>query len=367
MNSLIRLLAIMQKEIRQLRRDRLTLGMIVGIPLLQITLFGFAINTDVRHLNAGVANQSSSQLARWLVADAEASQVIRIVRLVDTPEQLETLIRRGEISVGLFIPEDFSRRLQDPEHRPAAQLLIDGSDPLILAAARQLTGMETLHRIEAPRKGQTPTFAIRPYFNPERRSALYIVPGLMGVILTMTMVLFTAVSIVRERERGNLELLINTPVRKAELMVGKITPYILIGLVQISLILGLGVFVFHIPVNGRLEDVYLAALCFIGANLTMGLVISTLAKNQFQAMQTTFFFFLPSILLSGFMFPFDGMPAAARWIAEGLPLTHFVRLMRGILLRGASISELLPEIAALGFFSVVMLSLAVKRFRKTLD
>ncbi|MBM3204021.1 ABC transporter permease, partial [Candidatus Woesearchaeota archaeon] len=181
MNSLIRLLAIMHKEVRQLRRDRLTLGMIVGIPLLQITLFGFAINTDVRYLTAGVANQSASQLARWLVADAEASQVIRIVRQVDTPEQLENLIRRGDIAVGLFIPEDFTRRLQDPEHRPAAQLLIDGSDPLILAAARQLSAMETLHRIEAPRKLQTPTFAIRPYFNPERRSALYIVPGLMGV------------------------------------------------------------------------------------------------------------------------------------------------------------------------------------------
>ncbi len=367
MNGLRRLLAIMRKEVRQLRRDRLTFGMIVGIPLLQITLFGFAINTDVRDLRAGVANQSTSQLARWLVADAAASQVIRIVHQVDTPEQLETLIRRGEIAVGVFIPEDFTRRLQDPEHRPAAQLLIDGSDPLILATARQLANLETGHRIEAPRPQKTETFSIRPYFNPERRSALYIVPGLTGVILTMTMVLFTAVSIVRERERGNLELLINTPVGKTELMVGKITPYILIGLVQVSLILALGVFLFHVPVNGRLGDVYLAALSFIGANLTMGLVISTLAKNQFQAMQTTFFFFLPSILLSGFMFPFDGMPQTARWIAELLPLTHFIRLIRGILLRGAGIGELWPEIAALGVFSGVMLTLAVRRFHKTLD
>lgn len=224
MNGLRRLLAIMRKEVRQLRRDRLTFGMIVGIPLLQITLFGFAINTDVRDLRAGVANQSTSQLARWLVADAAASQVIRIVHQVDTPEQLETLIRRGEIAVGVFIPEDFTRRLQDPEHRPAAQLLIDGSDPLILATARQLANLETGHRIETPRPQKTETFSIRPYFNPERRSALYIVPGLTGVILTMTMVLFTAVSIVRERERGNLELLTNTPVGKTELMVGKITP-----------------------------------------------------------------------------------------------------------------------------------------------
>ncbi|MGI9211399.1 MAG: ABC transporter permease [Methylococcaceae bacterium] len=367
MNSLIRLLAIMQKEIRQLRRDRLTLGMIIGIPLLQITLFGYAINTDVRYISAGVANQSASQQARWLVADAEASQVIRVIREVNTADQLETLIRKGEISVGLFIPEDFTRRVQDPEHRPAAQLLVDGSDPIILAAARQLLGMEITQRIEAPRPVKTPTFEFRPYFNPERRSALYIVPGLMGVVLTMTMVLFTAVSIVRERERGNLELLINTPVRKSELMVGKITPYVVIGLVQVSIILALGVFLFHLPVNGSVRDVYLAALTFIGANLTMGLFISTLAKNQFQAMQTTFFFFLPSILLSGFMFPFDGMPMLARWIAEGLPLTHFVRLIRGILLRGANITELWTELAALGVFSLIMLSLAITRFRKTLD
>jgi ABC-2 type transport system permease protein len=193
------------------------------------------------------------------------------------------------------------------------------------------------------------------------------VPGLIGVILTMTMVLFTAVAIVRERERGNLELLINTPVKNVELMVGKIIPYIVIGLIQVTLILLLGVFLFHVPVQGNLADVYLAALTFIAANLTMGLTISTLAKTQFQAMQTTFFFFLPSILLSGFMFPFDGMPRAAQVIAEFLPLTHFVRLIRGIMLRGAALSELLPELRALLLFAGVMLTVAVLRFRKRLD
>jgi ABC-2 type transport system permease protein len=367
MNSLVRLFAIMSKEIRQLRRDRLTFGMIVGIPILQITLFGFAINTDVRHLSAGVADQSATQLARFLVADAEASQVIRLTHRVTTPEALETLLRQGRISVGIWIPPDFPERLQDTDQRPAAQLLIDGSDPLILAAARQLIGLELHYETEALPKLQGALFEIRNFYNPERRSAVNIVPGLIGVILTMTMVLFTAVAIVRERERGNLELLINTPVKNIELMVGKIIPYIVIGLIQVSLIITLGVFLFHVPINGSLLDVYLAALTFIAANLTMGLVISTLAKTQFQAMQTTFFFFLPSILLSGFMFPFDGMPKTAQYIAEALPLTHFVRLIRGIMLRGANLPELWSEIGALLIFMTFMLSVAVARFRKRLD
>jgi ABC-2 type transport system permease protein len=366
-NSLARLFAIIRKEVRQLSRDRLTFGMIAGIPLLQITLFGFAINTDVRHLSAGIADQSGSQFARFLAADAEASQVVRLTRRVETPEQLEDLLRNGSISVGIYLPPDFAERLQDPDRRPAAQLLIDGSDPLILAAARQLTGMELRYGTESPPKARAPLFEVRNYYNPERRSAVYIVPGLIGVILTMTMVLFTAVAIVRERERGNLELLINTPVKNIELMVGKIIPYIVIGLIQVSLIITLGMLLFHVPVNGRIADVYLAALAFIAANLSLGLVVSTLAKTQFQAMQTTFFFFLPSVLLSGFMFPFDGMPRAAQYFAEGLPLTHFVRLTRGIMLRGAGLSELLPEVAALLVFMSIMLSVAVLRFRKRLD
>ncbi|WP_434113166.1 ABC transporter permease [Methylocaldum sp. GT1TLB] len=366
MKGLLRLFAILRKEVRQLRRDRLTFGMIVGIPLLQITLFGFAINTDVRHLSAGVADHANTQFSRILAADAQASQVVDITRRVETPEQLETLLRRGEISVGIFIPSDFGQRLARRD-RPAAQLMIDGSDPLILAAARQLTGM-SLRYDTAPRQTtEVPLFEIRNYYNPERRSAVNIVPGLMGVILTMTMVLFTAVAIVRERERGNLELLINTPVRNLELMVGKIIPYVIIGLIQVSLILLLGVLLFHVPIQGQMIDIYLAALVFIAANLTMGLVISTLARTQFQAMQTTFFFFLPSILISGFMFPFDGMPRAAQYIAELLPLTHFVRLIRGIMLRGAELSELLSEMWALMAFMLITLGVAMLRFKKRLD
>lgn len=366
MNCFTRLFAILHKEVRQLRRDRLTFGMIVGIPIMQIILFGYAINTDLRHLRAGVADQAGTQLSRVLVQDAQASQVIDIVAMVATAQELETLLRRGEIAVGLFIPEDFGQRLQRGT-RPAAQLMADGSDPVLLSAARRLAELPLQYHSLAPAAARTPLFEVRNYYNPGRRSAVHIVPALIGVILTMTMVLFTAVAIVRERERGNLEMLITTPVTSVELMVGKVLPYILIGLVQVTIILALGVGLFDVPVRGALVDVYLAALAFIAANLTLGLLISTQAQSQFQAMQMTFFFFLPSILLSGFMFPFDGMPRPAQLFAELLPLTHFVRLIRGIVLRGAELAELAGELQALALFTAVTLSLAVLRFRKRLD
>lgn len=359
--SLLRMLAILSKETLQLRRDRLTFGMIVGIPLLQIILFGYAINTDVRHLRAAVADQANTQLSRRLVADVQASQVLDIVATVTTGVALKELLDSGEVHVGLFIPPDFERRLQQSS-RPAAQLLVSGADPVILASARLLTNMP----FNTGETGGLNLFEVRNYYNPERRSAVFIVPGLIGVILTMTMVLFTAVAIVRERERGNLELLINTPVKSGELMIGKVLPYVLIGLVQVTLILLLGSLLFDVPINGSLVDVYLAALAFITANLMLGLVISTAARNQFQAMQMTFFFFLPSILLSGFMFPFDGMPKPAQYIAEVLPLTHFVRLIRGIVLRGAELHQMLPDICALLIFAAIMLTVAIKRFKKRL-
>jgi len=365
-----RLFAIMRKEIQQLSRDRLTFGMIIGIPMLQIMLFGFAINTDVRHLHAAVVDAAQTQLSRQLIADVQASQVVDVLLQVESGEQLQELLDRGEISVGIVIPRDFEQRLQEsrqPDGRRAAQLLVDGSDPIVLAAARGLTGLQlqqdTAHREPAA----APLFEVRNFYNPERRSAVFVVPGLIGVILTMTMAMFTAVAIVRERERGNLEMLINTPVRPVELMVGKVLPYVFIGLLQVTLIMLLGMLLFHVPVNGLIRDVYLAALVFIAANLTMGLLISTLVRTQFQAMQMTFFFFLPSILLSGFMFPFDGMPRAAQYIAEILPLTHFVRLIRGIMLRGAELGMLSGELRALLIFTLVTLTLAVIRFRKRLD
>jgi len=366
MSCFTRLFAVVRKELRQLGRDRLTFGMIAGIPLLQVMLFGYAINTDVRHLRAGVADQAGTELSRELAADAAASQVVTLTRKVDTPEGLLELLRRGEITVGIAIPPDFERRLQQSE-RPAAQLLLDGADPVVLGAARQLSLMTLRQDTAVVPKGGGPLFEVYNPYNPERRSAVHIVPGLIGVILTMTMAMFTAVAIVRERERGNLELLINTPVRNSELMVGKILPYIGIGLIQVTLILLLGHFLFRVPIMGAVGDIYLAALLFIAANLGLGLVISTLAQSQFQAMQMTFFFFLPSILLSGFMFPFDGMPLVAQHIATILPLTHFLRLIRGIMLRGAALGELLPEIQALAIFTAITLTLATLRFRKRLD
>ncbi len=368
MRSLQRVLSIARKEMRQLRRDRLTFGMIIGIPLIQIMLFGYAINTDVRHLRAAVADESGSQRARQLIADAAASQVIDVVAQVESARQLEDLLRRGEVSVGVLVPRDFERRLQDP-YRAPAQLLVDGSDPVVLGAAQGLSDIPVEVRQAPPprRRPETATFAVRPYYNPERRSAVQIVPALVGVILTMTMVLFTAVAIVRERERGNLELLITTPVRVTELMLGKIIPYVFIGLVQVTLVLQIGIFLFAVPVRGSWLDIYAAAFVFIAASLALGLLISTMAQNQFQAMQMAFFFFLPSILLSGFMFPFDGMPRFAQSIAEALPLTHFVRIMRGVLLRGASLAEMRGELVPLALFFLVTMTLSIFRFRKRLD
>jgi len=365
--ALGRILAIVRKEVIQLLRDRLTFGMVIGIPVMQTLLFGYAINQDIRHLRAAVADQSGGQRARWLVADAQATQVVDVVAQVATADALEDLLRRGEVSVGIFVPEDFERRIAQGD-RPAAQLLVDGSDPIVLQAARALGDMPLRGSPRAGASAEPPRgFELRPFYNPERRSAVQIVPGIIGVILTMTMTLFTAVAIVRERERGNLELLITTPVRTPELMVGKIVPYMGIGLIQVTLVLGVGSLLFRVPVRGSLFDLYAAGFIFVVATLGLGLLISTAAQTQFQAFQMTFTSFLPQILLSGFMFPFDGMPRPAQWIAEIFPLTHFVRVIRGILLRGASLADVAPELWPLLLFFAVTMALSVARFRKRLD
>jgi ABC-2 type transport system permease protein len=244
------------------------------------------------------------------IADAAATQVIDITKHAASTAELEALLQQGKIAVGLYIPPDFERRLEE-RTRPLAQLLVDGSDPAIEGVAKQLARMPVADR-SYPYAQTVPTFAVRTYYNPERRSAVQIVPALIGVILNLTMVLFTAISIVRERERGNLELLITTPVRTSELMIGKIVPYVLIGLVQVTLILMAGTWWFGVPIRGSLVDLYLAALVFIAANLALGLLISTITETQFQAMQLSVFVYMPSILLSGFMFPFAGMPRAAQ-------------------------------------------------------
>ncbi|WP_345301694.1 ABC transporter permease [Lysobacter hankyongensis] len=353
--------AVMVKELRQMRRDRLTLGMMIGIPTLQLMLFGFAINPDVRNLPAAVADMADTAGSRALAQDMLATGVIRQVAPARTPQDIDALLDRGRIKIGVIIPHDYERRRLDG--REAVQVVVDGSDTSVQATARQLAAMP----LDGGSGLKTASISVLPLYNPERRSAVNIVPSLIGVILTMTMVMFTAMAIVRERERGNLELLITTPVSSAELMIGKVLPYVGVGLVQTSVVLLLGMTVFDVPVRGSLIDVYGAAMLLIVANLSLGLMVSTRAQTQFQAMQMAFFLFLPSILLSGFMFPFDGMPVAAQWIAEVLPLTHFVRLIRGVMLRGADLWALWPDALALIAFTAVMMTLAIARFRKRLD
>lgn len=362
MKALQRIFAIFLKELRQLRRDRLTFGMIVGLPVIQLLMFGYAINNDPRHIQTAVADLSASSASRQFVMDLSQSQVLDIIAQAGSAQELEELMRRGEISVGIFIPEDFERRKQKPG-RAAVQMLIDGSDTVVQGAVSRLGQTGRL----SPYYDQPPMIEMRTYYNPERRSAVNTVPGLIGIILTMTMTLFTAVAIVRERERGNLELLITTPVGIPELMLAKLLPYILIGLVQVSLVLWLGHWLFKVPLHGSLIDVYQVSLLFIIANLAMGLMISTLARNQFQAMQLTMFVLLPSILLSGFMFPFAGMPKIAQWIAEILPMTHFMRLIRGVVLRGADLGDLYREVLILSVFIVLAMGFAILRFKKRLD
>ena len=362
MKSLQRILAVVMKELRQLSRDRLTFAMIVGIPAMQLILFGYAINMDVRHLSAGVADLAQTAASRQYILDISQTQVVDVRHQATSAEELEALLRRGDIVVGFYIPQDFDRRLQQPE-RSALQLLVDGSDTVVQGAVVSIARSGRV----SPFNDRPPEMEVRTYYNPERRSPVNTVPGLIGVILTMTMTMFTAVAIVRERERGNLELLITTPVRSTELMLAKILPYVVIGLLQVTLVLILGAVLFQVPLRGTLMDVYLVSLLFIIANLALGLVLSTVAQTQFQAMQMTFFFLLPSIILSGFMFPFAGMPLPAQWIAEGLPMTHFMRLIRGVVLRGADLQELSREMYILGGFVVVAMTIAVLRFNKRLD
>lgn len=360
-----RLLAIVKKEVRQLRRDRLTFGMIVGLPIIQVLLFGYAINTDVRDLRTAVADQAKTSLSREFVAQLGQTQISRIVATAQTAEELQGMLRAGNISIGVLIPPDFDRRVVD-NSRPAAQLLVDGTDPTIFGVANQLRAMPVaLHSSNDPRMSSN--LEVRAFYNPERRTPVNIVPGLMGIILTMTMMLFTAVAIVRERERGNLELLINTPVSTSELMIGKVIPYIFVGLIQLALIVVVGRLLFAVPFRGNVAELYLGAALFIAANLALGLLISTLVNTQFQAMQITVFILIPSILLSGFMFPFDGMPRAAQYLGELLPTTHFIRITRGIMLRDAAITDHGPEIIALSVFTLVAMTAAGLRFNKSLD
>lgn len=365
MKPLRRLWSVVLKELRQIRRDRISMAMIVAIPVIDLLLFGYAINFNPRNLGAVVVDQANTATSRAAVMDMRATGIIEITGVADSPQQLVQRLRRAEASVGIVVPPDYERRLADG--RAAIQVMVDGTDTVVQGAANQLAQLP----LESPNGTRAarapPKIEVVSFYNPERRSAVSIVPGLIGIILTMTMTMFTAMAVVRERERGNMELLIATPLSRGELMIGKVLPYAVIGLLQTTLILVLGIWGFDVPLRGSLLDVYVSALLLILANLAMGLLISTQARTQFQAIQITMFVFLPSILISGFMFPFAGMPKVVQWGAEILPMTHFLRLVRGVMLRGASLAELWPGVVALLAFTTLTMAAAILRFRKRLD
>lgn len=368
MNSLRRIGAVTDKEFKQLSRDRVSFGMIIMIPLMQLLLFGYAISTIVRNIPIAVVDGSGSAVARTITEQVRVTQVVEIVAHYATAAEAEAAIVAGTVRAALVFPKNLAQRAAGGE--AVAQWLVDGSDTMVSSALLALRTMPLHLEAGAPPgayRAAAPTFEVALFFNPERRSEVNIVPGLAVIILTMTLVLFTAVALVREREHGNLELLITTPIHPLELMVGKLVPYIFVGLVQIVIILGLGWLVFNVPLQGELHHLVAVILPFIAASLTLGLLISTIAETQMQAMQMTFFLLLLSVLLSGFMFPYDAMPKAAQYIAEVLPATHFMRLIRGVYLRGATAGQLLPDILWLLGFTAIMLAIATKRFRKSLD
>ena len=370
-----RLWAVIVKEFVQMRRDRLTFAMIVGIPILQLVLFGYAINSDPRALPTAVLTADASIYSRTFVYALENTGYFKIVRNVKTEEEAERAMALGSVQFVLTIPANFSRDLIRGE-RPVLLMEADASDPA--ATSNALAALLTLNQtaLERDLEGTSsalqpvaPPFEVRVHrrYNPEGITQYNIVPGLMGTILTMTMVMMTALAMTRERERGTMENLLATPVRPLEVMVGKILPYIVVGYVQVTIILGAAKLLFQVPMVGSLALLSAALILFIAANLAVGFTFSTLARNQLQAMQMAFFFFLPSILLSGFMFPFRGMPEWAQWIGEALPLTHFLRILRGILLKGSGPADIAPNLWPIALFLLVVTIIALKRYRETLD
>ncbi len=373
--SLARLWGIVVKEFVQMRRDRLTFAMILGIPLLQLTLFGFAINADPRRLPAAVLVADQGPQTRTLLAALKNSTYFEFVRQVASEIEAREALARGEVQFVINIPENFSRDLLRGE-RPVLLIEADATDPA--ATGNALGSLSTLlnaalqNDLKGPlaflAAGTSPIeLRVHALYNPEAITQYNIVPGLMGVILTMTMIMITGLAITRERERGTMENLLSMPTRPTEVLVGKIVPYVFLGYVQIAVILLASHFLFHVPMHGSIALLLVCALVFIAANLAMGITFSTVAKNQLQAMQMTFFVFLPSILLSGFMFPFRGMPHWAQVVGEILPLTHFLRIVRGILLKGNGVENILPELWPIVLFAAVMLTIGIKRYRQTLD
>jgi ABC-2 type transport system permease protein len=369
-----RLKALLIKEFLQMRRDRLTLIMMLGLPVIQLVLFGFAINTDVKHLPTIVFDQSLQQDSRDLLSSLEASGYFDIKYLAKSHQEVNSAVDAGKTKVGIIIPPDFSENLKHGR-KATVQVIVDATDSMAASSAisaAQLIGqlksqdilLQRMQGYSGHSMEQPYDIRIRPWYNPDFVSAYYMVPGIMGVMLTMTMVMITSMAIVRERERGTLEQLIVTPMKNWELMLGKIIPYSIVGYVQVTVALLVGILVFDLPIRGSLALLYTLTSLFIIASLALGLLISTVTKNQMQAMQLSFFVFLPSILLSGFMFPREAMPLFFNLLGNLLPLTFYLQILRGIILKGVGISVLWPQVMALAIFIVITLTISIKKFQK---
>lgn len=373
--SLNRVMAVLAKEFIQLRRDRITYAMILMIPIVQLLLFGYAINNDPRHLPTAVLVQDDSAYARSTLAAVVNSGYLDIVEEASTPEQLDEAIAKGRVQFALTIPADFTRRVVRGDK---AQILVeaDASDPAAtgaavaaLAALPQEALKRELVGAVGPKAAPAPPFEVVVHrrYNPEAITAYNIVPGLLGVILSLTLVMMTSLGVTREYERGTMESLLATPVKPLEVMVGKLAPYVVVGLIQTVVILVLARLLFAVPMLGGWFALTLGVLLFIVGSLALGFLISTVTRTQLQAMQLSFFYMLPSILLSGFMFPFRGMPGWAQWLGTLIPVTHFLRVVRGALLKGLGLADMWPSLGALGLFVLAVSGLAMARYRRTLD
>ena len=373
--SLSRILAVLAKEFTQLVRDRLTYAMIIGIPVIQLLLFGYAINTDPKHLPTAVLVQDQGDLSRSVIASLKNSQYFDIVASVGTPSELNRLIEKGSVQFAITIPGDFSRKVVRGE---SPQMLVeaDASDPAAtgpaVSALNMLPQYALRHDLKGP-LGARGTFrkpfevVVQDRYNPENVTAYNIVPGLVATILTMTLVMMTALAMTREVERGTMETLLATPLRPIEVMVGKLTPFVLVGIVQATIIFVMARILFGVPMAGGWAALILGLFLFIVGSLSLGFLISTITRNQLQAMQMSFFYFLPSILLSGFLFPFRGMPQWAQWLGSLLPVTYMLRVVRGAMLKGVGIESSFRSLAALSLFMLIVASLAVRAYRTTLD
>lgn len=363
--------AMLVKELLQLLRDRVSFGMIIFMPVMQLLLFGYAINTTPRHLPTAVLLQEDTDLGRSILKALENTAYFRFTHEVHNVEQFDALLMSGQVLFGIEIPRGFERAVRRGE-RPALLVAADATDPVAAGSALSALGQIAQSALKHDRVGgepAVPPFEIRAHarYNPAASSRLNIVPGLVGTILTMTMLIFTALSVTREIERGTMENLLSMPITPVEVMLGKILPYVLVGFIQATLIVSIGVLLFGVPILGSLIMLALLSTLFITTNLAIGYTFSTLVQNQLQAMQASMMFFLPSILLSGFMFPFAGMPKWAQYIGECLPLTHYLRIVRSIMLKGASLENLRYDAIALVVLMLVAMTIAVTRFRRTLD